>query len=237
LTTANLIAQMNRSTVMPLKYLCVDAISEFILHEGKQSKKGSKVSKMLETYPEEIRSLFERKELWRWALMMGSSDEDKQRRALKLYQATTTAKKVNPDHRHYSLKIGNVEFSTILGTNWYIWPGTGDRPENAYELYYQEFSEYIGSSGHVDVWSKEHEKNNETLELVMKECGWPVEDRYVFLRIIETVAEKFDSQESLTLSENLFSILLNRFMQPPQWYSEFVLITYGIANPPVPRLE
>jgi hypothetical protein len=229
--TANLIAQMNRSTVMPLKYLCVDEISEAIA-------KDDETGKILETYPEEIRTLFPKKELWRWVLLMDASDSDRQRRILNLYQA---ANSVKTKKGRVIYKVGSTEFCFSRDqTYWRIWPGTEKlESQLTYEMYYKEYYEYIGSSGHADVWDEQREKGTEVLDGIMKDCGWPLEDKYIFLRIMETVSPYFwnhKTEADLPLVDNLFCIWLNRFTQPPRWYTEFIFITYGVTNPPVPPL-
>jgi ankyrin repeat protein len=114
LGTANLIAQMNRSTVMPLKFLCVDEISE-------ATAKDDETGKILETYPEEIRTLFPKKELWRWVLLMDASDRDRQRRILNLYQA---ANSVKTKKGRVIYKVGSTEFCFSRDqTYWRIWLG------------------------------------------------------------------------------------------------------------------
>ncbi len=233
LPTANLIAQMNRATVMPLKYLCVDAISESIGTDDEAKK-------VLGTYPQEIQTLFPKKELWRWVLLMDAKDSDRQRRILNLYQASNSAKQV--EEMWHVFKVGKVEFSICREkTHWLVWPGSENRTGQAvYDMYYEEFYEYIGSSGHADSWSRQDEKGQEVLEKIMKDCGWPIEDKYIFLLIINTCNNYFWSyrtEADLPLVDNLFSIWLNRFMQPPEWYTEFILATYGVTNPPVPPLD
>jgi hypothetical protein len=242
LETANLVAQMHAQTVMPLKYICVDAIYESILD---QNKCGNQVfmhtgdeaqinwERELKGYPEEIHSLFPRKELWRWALFL--DNPKKQSRIVALYQAINRRVK-DPKNKHViKLKYCTVEFClSHTGAEGLIWIGDFDANAPKYRMLYRERAETTGG-GYVDIIVTKEESHNEVLDQLLETCGWDLEDVYIFLNIIST-AFVSDVDEAY-LRSVLFNTFVDEFKKPPQWYLDFVRETYGIRKPKKQRYD
>jgi hypothetical protein len=120
---------MHSNTVIPLKYLCVDAVYDSLpARKNDEDEDGEHIEfdwdKQLKTYPEEIRSLFPRKELWRWALFL--KDEKKQDLILRLYQAVNRRIKDPKDKNKIELVYGGVKFCVSKhedGTKRNLWLG------------------------------------------------------------------------------------------------------------------
>ncbi len=184
----------------------------------------------LKGYPEEIRDLFRRKELWRWALFL--TDEKKQSLILKLFQATNS-KLEDPKSEHsIELKYGAFKFCfSYDDTVQHIWVGDLKSNSPKHRMYYREFCETTGGGYHE--WSfKREESNKEVLEHVMKACGWDLDDVYVFLHILHTAF--LTDVDSISIERCFFTSFVYEFLSPPQWYADFALQTYGLTHPERP---
>lgn len=238
LATANLIAQMNSPTILPLKYMCVDVIYDSVNEENRKANQklmlmGEEAeinwSYRLADYPEEIQGLFPRKELWRWALFV--QDEKKQSKILRLYQAVNLRVK-DPKPAHYKTKTmaltyGKVKFCiSCTDTERILW--LGDFQSNSPKFVLSSVTSERSNMEYTEVFWKDQESGSEVLEEIMKACGWDSEDAYLFLHILNT---SFFAGDEYGASGALFSLLMAAFRRPPQWYLELIRKMYGLEHP------
>ena len=238
LETANLIAQMHSTAIIPLKFMCVDLIYDAIDEENtKTNKKLMLIGEeaeinwvhQLRDYPEEIRSLFPRKELWRWALFL--KDEKKQAKILKLYQSVNRREK-DPKYtakaKTVALTYGAVKFCVSRSnTETIIWLGDFESNSPKCRMYCEEFTR--SEMAFTEKYLKQDESGREVVDEILNACGWDVEDAYLFLHIIDTAFLRSVANESVNWT--LFNITVQQFRNPPKWYTDFMRETYGLEHP------
>lgn len=246
ISTANLVAQILSTSVMPLKYLCVDVVYESVAQDeaekssednGETSENGVKEidwNLKLRGYPEEIISLFPRKELWRWVLFL--KDEQKQTKILKLYQSVNKSVKLLDSPDTMKLKYGKFEFYySKSDTERCVWTGGPKKGKfPMHRMYYQEFVETT-SGGYTEVTEKVEETGKEILTQVLTACGWDLEDDYIFLNILRSAC--MEQVDNGYVEFCFFDLFIFNFKTPPQWYSDFLLQNYGVNHPAKPTYE
>ncbi len=223
MSSANIIARANAQKVISLKHLCVNELYD--VHGEKN------IHRAIGDVPEDVRSLFVNQNRYQWVLYL--DNEKRQRLLLKLYEALSTADRVEDAMQ---LTIDGFTFSFKYNENYSknsveMWlDGLNNSSSNPHYKYFRHDYTEITSSMHYDEYTETKHEHEEILAKIMDNIGWELSDAYVFITVLSghLLGRNAQGEDEIRCSTFVQQPTAATFHQIPEWYSKFVTRHFGI---------